>query len=195
MKNKFKQKGFTLIETLIAILILSISIGGILSLAAGSFYSVRYARNQIVANNLLQESLEYVRNTRDSSFIQGVSWESWQDIFKVNSSGVYTGGSSDGCFSSDGCIVDVYTSSAKIKQCPGACSYIMYYPDNAFYGYNHSYPFSVITAAYQTTFIRTIRMSVSSDPNQIIVTGSISWLNNANPKTISQQMLITNWTP
>lgn len=63
-----KQQGFTLIETLIAVFILTLTIGGLLTLAANGYFSVRYARNQIVANNLLQESLEYIRNSRDLLF-------------------------------------------------------------------------------------------------------------------------------
>lgn len=93
-----KQKGFTLIETLVAILILSITMGSLMSLAAGGFYSVRYARNQIAANALMQETLEFVCNSRDSGKIQGLSWEQWRQKFYVDQSGVQTGNPSSGCF-------------------------------------------------------------------------------------------------
>ncbi len=197
MKNTNLQKnGFTLVETLIAVLILTISIGGLLSLAAGGFFSVRYSRNQIIANSLLQESIEYVRNTRDTSFLQGRGWGGWKSSLNVDGSGNLTGGSTDGCFSSDGCIVDPYTSGNKIKACSGTCPNISYYPDNSFYGYSNSYPFTITNPAYQTSFVRTIKLTPSSvTDDQVIVTASISWLNGTNTKIITQKDLITNWTP
>lgn len=196
MKKKPQQSGFTLIETLIAVLILTISIGGLLSLAAGGFFSVRYSRNQIVANNLLQESLEYVRNSRDTAFIQGLTWSQWQDTLQTDSSGVQTGVDSDGCFGGNGCTVNPYTAVAQVKKCTSTCPYIFYYPDNSFYGYNVSYPFVPATQPYQTTFIRTIKMEPSAiTDDQLIVTGTISWLNGSTAKTLTQRMLISNWRP
>jgi prepilin-type N-terminal cleavage/methylation domain-containing protein len=61
------QKGFTLVETLVAIFILLLTITTMISLSAGSFLNVRYAKNQITANMLAQEMVEYVRYTRDSA--------------------------------------------------------------------------------------------------------------------------------
>ncbi len=172
------------------------SIGGLLSLAAGGFYSVRYARNQIVANNLLQESLEYVRNTRDTSVIGGLSFQNWQDTLKVDVNGNQTGGVNSGCFNQYGCIVDPYSISPAIKQCSGTCPSILYYPDNEFYGYSASYPFSSVSSPYQTSFNRTIKVSESAtNPDQVIVTGTITWLNGSVTKSLTQSVLLTNWTP
>lgn len=188
--------GFTLIETLVAILILTLSIGALLSLAAGGFYSVRYSRNQIVANNLLQESIEYIRNTRDTSFAGGVDWNDWQfNVLSVDISGSSTGTGTDGCFSSDGCYVDPYTTGNKIKQCEGSCPQIYYYTDKGFYGYlNNSYPFTPSQDPFETSFVRKINI-VPSDksPDQLIVTATISWLNGENQRSVSQVGIITNW--
>lgn len=196
MKHNKQQSGFTLIETLIAVLILTLSIGGLLSLAAGGFYSVRYARNQIVANNLLQESLEYVRNSRDTAFIQGLSWDAWQDTLQVDNSGNQTGVDTAGCFNTNGCMINPYNTGAHVKACSLSCENILYFPDNAFYGYNDAYPFIPVSASYQTSFVRKVRMTPSStNPDQVIVTGTITWLNGSNSRTLSQNILITNWQP
>lgn len=61
------SKGFTLVETLVAIFILILTISTLISLSAGSFLNVRYAKNQITANMLAQEMVEYIRYTRDSA--------------------------------------------------------------------------------------------------------------------------------
>ncbi len=192
-----KQQGFTLIETLIAILILTLSIGALLSLAAGGFFSVRYARNQIVANNLMQESLEYIRNTRDTSFNQGLTWDDWKNtVLSVDTAGNTTGTGVDGCFSSSGCYVDPYTTGPHIKECQGGgCPNVIYYPDEGFYGYSTSYPFTPgPSQPFTTSFVRRIKIEPSTkSPDQVIVSASITWLNGATAKTISQSMLITNW--
>lgn len=197
MNNTTKQqKGFTLIETLVAIFILTLSIGALLSLASGGFYSVRYSRNQIVATNLLQESIEYIRNSRDTSFQQALLWNDWQaNILSVDTLGNPTGTGVDGCFSNDGCYVDPYTSGAKIKQCIGDCPNVLYYPSNAFYGYETTYPFPPsILPTFETSFIRTIKIRTSDkSPDQLIVTATVSWLNGSTPRSIVQDTLITNW--
>lgn len=66
-KNK---KGFTLVETLVAVLILTLTLTTMISLSTGSFYNVRYAQNQIGANMLAQEMIEYIRYTRDTAVQQ-----------------------------------------------------------------------------------------------------------------------------
>ena len=199
--NKYSKKsGFTLIETLIAVLVLSISIGGLLALSAGGFFSVKYSRNQIVANNLLQESLEYIRNSRDTALIKGLTWAQWQDTLQTDSNGTQTGIDTDGCFSADGCTVNPYTATAQVKRCivgsVGICPYIYFYPENSFYGYDVAYPFVPTTSPYQTSFIRKIVIAPSSaSDDQIVVTGAISWKNGTATKTLTQSMLITNWKP
>ncbi len=191
--------GFTLIETLVAIFILTLSIGALLSLAAGGFYSVRYSRNQIVANNLLQESIEYIRNSRDTSFEQDILWDEWQiNVLAVGTDGNPTGNPSSGCLGTNGCYVDPYTTGAKIKECQsGVCPFIYYYPNNAFYGYEgNPYPFPPIlgTPPFQTSFVRSIKIAPSgSSTDQLVVTSTISWLNGTIQRSISQQTLITNW--
>ncbi len=179
-----KQAGFTLIETLIAIFILTLTIGGLLSLAANGYFSVRYARNQIVADELVQESLEYIRNSRDTSAQQNQTWAQWTGGFNTN-----------GCYSSDGCIVDPYTSNQKVRACIGACEAIVFYPSYGFYGYQDSaYPVAVTAGTPSaTTYVRTITMQPASDPNQLTVTSTVQWLNGLAQQSTSQSILITNW--
>jgi type II secretory pathway pseudopilin PulG len=192
------QKGFTLVETLVAILILTMTVGALLSLAAGGFFSVRYARNQIVGDNLLQESLEYIRNSRDTAVAQGVLWNDWLATLNVDENGQVQGyGSNTGCFGSNGCIIDPYTLDAKIRACSKYCDTILSYPTVGFYGYESTYPDPIGGQEFvATSFVRTITAVESrSDPDQIIVTAKINWLNGTNPKTVSQSMILTNWIP
>lgn len=69
-KNKDK-KGFTLVETLIAISILMISVAAPLSLAAKGIEATTLAKQQIVAYYLAQDAYEFVKNKVDSNKLTG----------------------------------------------------------------------------------------------------------------------------
>lgn len=61
------SKGFTLVETLAAVTILSLAITGPIYLIGNSLHKIYYARDQAIAINLAQEGVEMVRQARDSN--------------------------------------------------------------------------------------------------------------------------------
>jgi len=63
------NKGFSLIETLVATAIIVMATVGPLALAASSLAQANYIKDQIVATFLAQEALEIMRNVRDTSGI------------------------------------------------------------------------------------------------------------------------------
>lgn len=66
-KNKKNNKGFTLVETLVAISVLSISILGTFTATQSGLSQSVYAKDQISANYLVQEAMEFIRNVRDEN--------------------------------------------------------------------------------------------------------------------------------
>lgn len=66
---KESTRGFTLIETLVAISILLLSIIGPMEIAARGLFSAYYARDEITAYYLAQEGIEYIRNVRDTKYL------------------------------------------------------------------------------------------------------------------------------
>lgn len=74
------MKGFTLIETLVAVTVIAIAI-------VGPFFAVQTAltasytsRDQLIAASLAQEGVEYIRHVRDNNFLASRSW-----LFGLNS--------------------------------------------------------------------------------------------------------------
>lgn len=67
------KKGFSLLEVIVALFILSIGITGMLSLIVFSINNSRESRDIIVASQLAQEGIELVRNRRDSNVIANPS--------------------------------------------------------------------------------------------------------------------------
>lgn len=73
-KNSSQRRGFTLIETLVAIFILLISTTGPLSFAQSGLRASFLARDQIVAFYLAQEAIETLKNKRDNMSLQAQDW-------------------------------------------------------------------------------------------------------------------------
>jgi prepilin-type N-terminal cleavage/methylation domain-containing protein len=78
-----RNSGFTLVETLVAVSIFSVSILGIMSVLASGISSTSYAKRKIVAAYLAQEGLEYMKNMRDTYMLYGgggsgqVGWDNF----------------------------------------------------------------------------------------------------------------------
>ena len=63
------QKGFTIIETLIAITVLMIAVAGPLSVASKGLLSAQISKDQMIASYLAEESMEAIKNSRDNNIV------------------------------------------------------------------------------------------------------------------------------
>lgn len=74
LRTRIRPRGFTLIETLVAVLILTTSVVGPLSIASKGLMSALVAKDQVIAFYLAQDAVEYIRFMRDSNKLAGNSW-------------------------------------------------------------------------------------------------------------------------
>ena len=65
------QKGFTLLETIVALAILSAAIVGPMSLVSRGISGARISKNRIIASYLAQEGMEIVRGIKEQNAIAG----------------------------------------------------------------------------------------------------------------------------
>src|ERR1035437_8061789 len=80
---KQKNKGFTLVETLIAISIFSMTIVTMMSILGSGISDTNYAKRKMIAGYLAQEGIECARNARDNYFTDpSKSWS--QFVAAVN---------------------------------------------------------------------------------------------------------------
>jgi type II secretory pathway pseudopilin PulG len=131
-KNKkiFKHnKGFTLVEAMFAIFILTFVIVQLMTVVSSSLYSARYAKQEITMNFLIQEALDGIRNDRDNRvFLGGVVWESFVDEYKNK------------CLENKGCQIEIGVEGIKeIETCDSyySCGKI-YLNEEADVPYNHN---------------------------------------------------------
>jgi prepilin-type N-terminal cleavage/methylation domain-containing protein len=184
------KKGFTLIETFVAITILLISLTGPLSIAAQALRSAYYARDEITAFYLAQEGLEYVYAIRDQNYLANPQ-EPWLDCLN----GVGTAGCSNptppNCVSVVGgpanvsCQVDFIRFSATV--CPGSgCSPLSVDPNGLF---------DTDTTGTQSAFTRTLTIvPLADDPgNEIRVTSTVSWVSAGISRQFKLSEDLFNW--
>ena len=107
-KNKGRQilslsKGFTLVETLVAISIFTTSILALLVILSGSISNTGYAKKKIIASYLAQEGIEYIRNMRDTFVLYGATSQAGWNAFntRVGLSSNTVCASENGCYFDD----------------------------------------------------------------------------------------------
>lgn len=152
--------GFTLIETFVAITILTISVAAPLSLASQSLHAAQYAKDQVVAFNLAQEAIEVVRARRDKNLLDiikngsAASWREGIPIQEVNAS--------PRPFSVD-------TITGEMRECTSTCQQLNFSESTGFYGY--------AADAQPSKFTRTVNASVrnTADQGELVVTSTVSW--------------------
>lgn len=76
------RSGFTLVETLVAISIFTVSLIGIMSVLASGIANTNYAKQKMTATYLAQEGIEYIRNMRDTAVLY-TNNNGWTNEFKA----------------------------------------------------------------------------------------------------------------
>jgi len=187
-RNPRYSKGFTLIETMVAVFILTMALVALLGLTSKSLFSSRYARNEITTNYLLQESIDYIRNQRDSiAFFE----DNWQGFLTK------LGYPSGPCFSSDGCYFDVNSNSLNINYCNTTptsgttlrCPFLKY-DESATSGSFYNYGTSGVTS----NFKRKVFLKLNSE-DELLVTVTVEWLNGNLVRKRSLSTSFLNWMP
>jgi len=164
------KKGFSLLETLVAIFLLIMVIIGPFSMAVKSLVLISLSQHQITASYLGQEGIEIIRSVRDNNFINNRDW-----LFGL-----------DPCLGNDGCYVDALTGLA--YQCLGACPYIKYNASSTIpYNYQNG---------NDTIFTRKIKITKLSNSDEAKVEVVVSWPERyIGTKTFTIQENIFNWKP
>jgi len=184
---KSRCGGFTLVEAMTAIFILTFAIVGLMTMVSSSLFAARYARDDITVNYLLQESIDYIRNDRDTTVFltsgAGTTDSSWATF-----SNKYIE-----CTDERGCWINVLEDT--FGQCEvSGCPYLYYDEDatkTAFYITDDD---SGMTGMKKTNYKR--KISVVRDvvnPDQILVTATIDWKNGNLNKSRSLTTSLTRW--
>ncbi len=195
INNKIKingKHGFTLVETLVAVSIFSVSIAAIISVVANGVGSTITTKNKIVGNYLVQENIEYIRHLRNKySTIPGGTF-TWSDFLgKMSSCSPSSGGSLGICAMPDTAELNPIDDAFSCLQA-NCEDHPVYYDDNGYYFQSQTSGVGTLTA-----FRRYFTFVVDPDDiNQVNVTATVVWLERNNiEKSVSLSETLTNWIP
>lgn len=195
LNNKMKTQnnkslgmhGFTLIEVMVAVAVLSIGFVGAANLISYNISNSAKAINKTIATNLAQEGLELVRNIRDTNWLSGIGWDAdlvvaigdriQKQFFcgGLNSQAIDPAPANiDGC--GDGCKIFIYTNTSDGSKC---------YSDD--FGAQAGYGAPQATDFYR--FITLNRLDASS----ILATADIKWLERGDARYLTIQEILYNW--
>lgn len=193
IKNKKNNKGFTLVEAMFAVFLLTFSITSLMSIVANSLFSARYARDEITANYLSQEVVDFVRNNRDTTVFLGtdpakVGWATFKQKYIACET------------TENGCSIDVRDGTQSLTVCNESatsgelkCPYL-YYNKNAtgttpFYTNDDK---SGNIGKAKTNFKRKLLFKEIGE-DEIEVTVTIEWKNGGVLKSRSLKTNLLNW--
>lgn len=75
-----KQKGFTLVETLVALSIFSLSVIALLVALGGGLKGTNFAKSKMIATYLAEEGIELMRNMRDTFVLYDGGGNGWPEF-------------------------------------------------------------------------------------------------------------------
>ncbi len=168
------KKGFTIIESLVAIAILATVIMGASSAVQSGLSSYIFSKDQIVAFYLAQEGFEQLRNIRDENALNS---RNWLTGIALNSS--------DPCYFGYSCMASPVESSTLTRcSAPGACPLLRQEVSTGFYGYNALWP--------ATLFRRDISLT-SIGTDEVAVTVKITWSKGAVTREFKARENLFRW--
>lgn len=148
------KRGFTLIETMVAVTLLVVSVAAPMSLTVQSLSSAFYARDQITAFHLAQDAVEALRSVRDGNILAsalGTPTPMFQGV--PNTSGQP--------FTID-------STNNVMQLCAGTCAPLR--SNGELYGY------SAASGWNPTRFTRTVTVTpVSGSNDEFIVSVEVRW--------------------
>lgn len=163
-----QESGFTLIETLIAVLLISLAIVTFLSTTSRGMNTTRQALNQTIAQTLAQEGIELVRNVRDSNFLSGgqLPWDSGLTNCVV------------------GCSISQWPNPVQLNPCTSMQNACAELRTDQYGRYMHNQ--NMLAGA--TPFKRIVTITPSGDG--IVVTSYVGW---GEDRQVKVTAYLTNW--
>lgn len=175
-----RSGGFTVLESIVAIAILSLSISGAFSAVTQSLSQATIAKEEVKAFYLAQEAMEIIKNKRDSNQL---------NIIK-NGSGHWLSGITqdvvDNCFFGKICRVES-SNPSNFSYCGttwGDCLILRQNSTTFLYGYNATWP--------ATNFKREIQIEYIND-DEIAVTVRVSWTKGIITREFKAKTHLFRW--
>ena len=175
--NHTKDKWFTIVESLVAIVILVLAVTGATSAIQIGISSYIFSKDQTIAFFLAQEGFEQIRNIRDENSLKGQNW-----LTGIANSG-------DPCEFGKICRVDpIPLGQPFLVRCgdtSGSCPVLRQSP-SGFFGYNSDSSWT------DTIFMREV-MLTSINAKEVSILVTVNWSKGVVNRQFKVRENILNW--
>ncbi len=178
------HKGFTLIETLFAILIFSSALIALMTIAGRGISATANAEQTTTASYLAQEGIEVVRNMRDSNYNNNLPWDN----------GFL--GLGLGCTQAAPCMIQYGTGTVpKLAACSGGACPVVY--QSQITGFYEDQGSQSIPSQYtRTIYVKPAPLplnSTISGVNEYEVTSTVAWTFKTIPHIVTLNTILKDW--
>jgi len=192
-----KSKGFSLLETMVAVGVLMVAIMGPLTIAYYGFKATSVAKNNLIAGNLAQEGIELVRNWRGNNYLADIADGTLSDPWLRGLLPPGPPNPPGNCQTSNGCIIGLCTQTdasctngIKAGQCTGSgsggCMPLLFDSASGFYNYS---------TGVNSIFERRINITEIVPNQEARVTVTVTWTERFGTQSLVVEEHIFNWTP
>ena len=183
----FHEKGFTLVESLVAIAVFTVGISAAIFVIQQSFFVGARVKNKIIAAYLAQEGIEVIRNIRDRNWMQGKVYNVGDVAANCfNESSCWTNGINDSSganVTNTGCVD--YNSNGLDQACSSG-NYLNF--DGSYYA--HSVTAAQFTREVSTEFFPLDTVPDPDEPEYLKVTSTVTCGINCS---VSLKEYLYNW--
>ncbi|MBI3627445.1 MAG: prepilin-type N-terminal cleavage/methylation domain-containing protein [Candidatus Sungbacteria bacterium] len=168
------SRGFTLLETVVALAVILSAIVGPFVLASRGIVSIQSTKNDLIGMNLAQEGVELVRKIRDDNILNARAWNQ----------NIPTGGPWR---------IDIATNTLE-----AGSSLLYFYPDYSLY----AAPGRGLGATGEilSLFSRTVQITtpyatpgITTDADAILVVSTVTWSEHGINRSVVLQEVLYNW--
>ncbi|MDP3836739.1 MAG: type II secretion system protein [bacterium] len=164
-KLKRPTPGFSLIEMMAVLVIVSLGLIGVASLATQSIQAQTINRGNIIAYQLAQEGIEIVRQKRDTNWLQALDWK-------------------DGIGTGTYC-VDYFKPDLRVVASPSECQLRL----DADKWYRSPFVLSTVSAA--TPFFRSVTIEAAT--SSMSVRAVVTWMDRSRAHRFEAETELYDW--
>ncbi len=194
LKAAQASSGFTLVEVLISLLIFTVAITGVITVASQGSLNVNNAKNRVAATFLADEGIELVRAMRDTSVVRAVSGgrtesEGWDDFVMAHGAGTPCSTACD-IDSTNTASSDPFPDIANVQPCTIFCLL-----NETSTGYYTSFDTGTPSIFSRSIVLKdaTTGLDIISTTQEVRVESTVEWKEGLTTRSVTQTETLFNW--